>query len=252
MRATQVFGFSQVLCKAARDEQAKVKACEACQQTRPVDRPVAIHPWEWPKRPWARLHIDYAGPLFGKMFLVLIDAHSKWLEVKIVSSATSSATIEHLHSILSVHGLPEVIVSDNGTAFTSAEFQDFMKSNGIRHIRTAPYHPASNGQAEHAVKIVKEGLKKSSKDSLQTQLSRFLFRYRLTPHSTTGVAPSELLLGRCPHSHLDLVKPDLQQHVQSKQFTQAAQRGGKEEKDFESGSSVLAKNFSTGKPWLVR
>ena len=95
------------------------------------------------------------------------------------------------------------------------------------------------------MKIMKEGLKKSSKDSLQTQLSRFLFRYRLTPHSTTGVAPSELLLGRCPHSHLDLVKPDLQQHVQSKQFTQAAQRGGKEEKDFESGSSVLAKNFSS-------
>ena len=109
--------------------EAKVKACDVCQQTRPVDRPVAIHPWEWPKHPWAS---DYAGPLFGKMFLVLIDAHSKWLEVKIVSSATSSATIEHLHSILSVHGLPEVIVSDNGTAFTSAEFQDFMKSNGIR------------------------------------------------------------------------------------------------------------------------
>jgi hypothetical protein len=229
--------------------EAKVKACNACQQTRPLDRPVAIHSWEWPKRPWARLHLDYAGPMYGKMFLVLIDAYSKWLEVKIVTSATSNATIEHLRSIFAVHGLPEVIVSDNGTTFSSAEFQDFMQSNSIRHIRTAPYHPASNGQAERAVKIVKEGLKKSSKDSLQTQLSRFLFRYRLTPHSTTGTAPAELLLSRRPRSHLDLVKPDLQPHVQDKQMAQAATREGRKEKDFVSGSLVSAKNFGTGQPW---
>ena len=99
------------------------------------------------------------------MFLVLIDAYSKWLDVKVVNSATSSATIEHLRSIFSVHGLPETIVTDNGTVFTSAEFENFTKLNGIRHIRTAPYHPASNGQAERAVKIFKEYLKKSSKDS---------------------------------------------------------------------------------------
>lgn len=230
--------------------ETKVKTCDVCQQARPADRPVAIHPWEWPKRPWARLHLDYAGPLFGKMYLILIDAYSKWLEVKIVSSATSSATIEHLRSIFSVHGLPELIVSDNGSVFTSAEFQDFMVGNGIRHIRTAPYHPASNGQAERAVKIVKDALKKSTKDSLQTQLSRFLFRYRLTPHSTTGVAPAELLFGRRPRSHLDLVKPTLQGKVQSKQVMQAAQRGGRQEKDFRPGSLVFAKNFGTGRPWL--
>ena len=104
-----------------------------------------------------------------------------------------------------------------------------MKWNGIRHIRTAPYHPASNGQAERAVKIVKDALKKSSTASLQTRLSRFLFHYRLTPHSTTGIAPAELLLGRRPHSHLDLVKPDLSKTVEDRQFNRSLRKKGKEE-----------------------
>ena len=56
------------------------------------------------------------------------------LNVKMVNSATSNSTIEHLRSVFSVHGLPEAIVTDNGTVFTSSEFQDFMKGNGIRHI----------------------------------------------------------------------------------------------------------------------
>ena len=171
----------------------------------PQNSPVSIHPWEWSNRPWVRLHLDYSGLISGKMFLVIIDAHYKCLDVKMVNSATSNSTIEHLHSVFSVHGLPETIVTDNGTVFTSSEFQDFMKINGIRHIQTAPYHPASNGQAERSVKILKENLKKSSRDSLQIQISRFLFRYRLTPHTTTGVSPVELLLGRRPRSKLDLI-----------------------------------------------
>ena len=135
--------------------------------------------------------------------------------------------------------------------FTSAEFENFTKLNGIRHIRTAPYHPASNGQAERAVKIFKEYLKKSSKDSLETQISRFLFRYRITPHSTTAVSPAELLLGRRPRSHLDFVRPHLEQQVQDKQLAQQANRGGRVAKEFADGSLVFAKNFAvTGPRWL--
>ena len=157
------------------DVEEKVRACNVCQQTRPQNPPVTIHPWEWPKRPWSRLHLDYAGPISGKMFLVLIDAYSKWLDVKVVNSATLSATIEHLRSIFSVHGLPETIVTDNGTVFTSAEFENFTKLNGIRHIRTAPYHPVSNGQAERAVKIFKEYLKKAPRIHWKLRFHAFCF-----------------------------------------------------------------------------
>ena len=82
----------------------------------------------------------------GKMFLIVVDAYSKWLEVIPVNSPTSTTTIEKLRPIFATHGLPDKVISDNGTCFTSVEFVDFMRKNGIRHSTTAPYHPSSNGR----------------------------------------------------------------------------------------------------------
>ena len=130
------------------------------------------------------------------MFLVLVDAHSKWLEVVPVSAATSTVTIEKLRAIFATHGLPERIVTHNGTVFTSEEFENFLHQNGIAHTRTAPYHPTSNGLAERAVQTFKQGIKRLREGTVETKLSRFLSQYRLTPHTTTGRSPAELLLGR--------------------------------------------------------
>ena len=178
------------------DIEAKVKDCLQCQENQKSPPPVPMLPWEWPSKPWMQLYIDHAGPFMGKMFLVIVDSHSKWLEVRMVHSVTSTSTIQELRSVFATHGLPEIIVSDNGTAFTSNEFQEFTSKNSIRHIKTAPYHPASNGLAERAVQTFKEGLKKLTKGSVETKLACFLFQYRLTPHSTTGRSPAELLMGR--------------------------------------------------------
>ena len=119
-----------------------VKQCSDCQTTRKDPPPVPLHPWTWPEKPWSRIHIDYAGPMEGKMFLLMMDAHSKWMEVHSTNSATSTATIELLRKSFATLGLPEVVVSDNATAFTSSEFVEFLKRNGIRHVRTPPYHPS--------------------------------------------------------------------------------------------------------------
>ena len=120
-------------------------------------------------------------------------------------STTSTATIEKLREIFATHGLPKTLVSDNGTNFSSSEFELFMSQNGpngIRHIKVSPYHPASNGQAERAVRVFKEGIVKMEGGSLKTKLARFLLRYRITPHSTTGVSPAELLMNREMHTQL--------------------------------------------------
>lgn len=61
-------------------------------------------------------------------------------------------------SILASQGLPVSVVTDNGAVFTSVEFQEFMENNGIKHIKAA-YHPASNGQVERVVQVLKEGMK---------------------------------------------------------------------------------------------
>ena len=172
-----------------------VKRCAKCQEDHKPPPRSPMRPWEWPDRPWARLHADYAGPIQGKMVLVVVDGHSKWMEALPVQLATSHSTIERLRSVFATHGLPEVLVTDNGTPFTSAEFVAFIQANEITHVMSAPYHPASNGLAERGVQTLKTALKKSPGGvTLETQISRFIFQYRLTPHSTIGIAPAEMLL----------------------------------------------------------
>ena len=95
-----------------------------------------------------------------------------------------------------------------------------MRQNGIQHIKAAPYHPASNGLAERAVQTFKAGVKKTIVGTLEDRISRFLFAYRTTPHTTTGVSPAELLMGRRLKTRLDLVKPGLEERVIDRQARQ--------------------------------
>lgn len=192
-----------------RDIENKVKSCLTYLENRKALVGVPLHPWEWPKKPWRRLHIDYAGPVMGKLFLVIVDAHSKWLYVYPVKSATTKATINCLRSSFCNHGIPEMIVSDNAQCFVSEHMKKFMAHNGVTHVTAAPYHPSSNGLAERAVQTFRELLKRSKGDTLETRLNRALFNYRITPQSTTGLSPAELLMGRKLRCTLDLIHPDL-------------------------------------------
>ena len=79
-----------------------------------------------------------------------------------VVTTPSQQAIKILRNLFATHGLPEMVVSDNGSAFTSAEYQTFVKRNGIRHVRSAPYHPSSNGQAERVVQTFKEAILKTT------------------------------------------------------------------------------------------
>ena len=127
-----------------------MRICGVCQQHSKLPANANLHPWEWPGKAWYRVHIDYAGPFEGKMILVIVDAHSKYIDAHVMTSSTTAATILWLRQTFGTHGLPYTLVSDNGTAFTSHELQNYCRSNGIKHIRSAPFHPASNGLAERA------------------------------------------------------------------------------------------------------
>ena len=195
------------------DLEAVVKSCTTCQSSRHNPPSAPVHPWHWPEQPWSRIHVDYAGPFLGKTFLIIIDAHSKWLDVHMTNSSSSLATIEKLRSSFATFGIPKVIVTDNGTSFTSKEFQMFVTQNGISHLRSAPNHPATNGLAERAVQTFKEGMMKMS-GPLETRLAKFLFHYRITPQTSTGVSPAQMLFGRPLRSRLDLVFPDVGTRIQ--------------------------------------
>lgn len=228
-----------------------VKSCTECQQVKPLPVRAPLQPWSWPTRPWSRLHIDFAGPMDGRTFLVVVDAHTKWLEVIAMKTATALTTVQQLRTLFSKFGVPESIVSDNGPQFAAAEFQEFCKGNGIRHMRIAPYHPASNGLAERGVQTFKGGYRKLTEGTIEDRLARFLLQYRVTPHTTTGCSPAELMFGRKLRTRLDAIKPDVGKTVETKQSQQKEQHDRRSrERTLSVGNKVYVRNFGRGKPWM--
>jgi transposase InsO family protein len=178
----------------------KTFACDACQENRFDPKKGDVVSWPVPEQPWDRVHIDYAPKFHGRALLILVDAHSKWIEIGITAcdNMSSEKTIDMLRGWFNRFGYPRVIVSDNGSNFTSEQFKQFVDSMAVEHKFSAPGHPATNGAAERAVQTVKRALTKILKGpsrDLNKAVEKFLFSYRFTPTST-GVSPSQLFLNR--------------------------------------------------------
>ena len=125
--------------------------------------------------------------------------------MQLVKNTSTGKTIQVLCRSVATHGVPDTIVSDNDSCFTSRAFKDFATANGIKHKTTAFYHPSSNGIAEGAVRTYKEYLRKPSTLSLLIRISKFLLTYRLTTHTVTGEELCKLMFGKIIHSNLYLV-----------------------------------------------
>ena len=187
------------------------------------------------------------------MFLVAVDAYSKWPEVKVLSTTTVSKTLNVLREWFATHGIPEHLVTDNGPQFVAEEFDVFTKHNGIKHTKSAPYHPASNGLAERFIKSMKQSLKASANDgrSLIQRLSSYLLTYRTTAHSTTGVPPCKLLTGRDLRTRLSLIQPSREKTVFDRQARQKASHDRRSRhREWIDGDRVLARNLRDGPDWI--
>ncbi|RUS87372.1 hypothetical protein EGW08_004826 [Elysia chlorotica] len=228
-----------------KDIEVMAKQCSGCMLAQPDPQQSPLHPWTFPDKPWHRIHIDYAGPFQNRMFLVVIDAHSKWAEVIPSTTSTSSATIDILYTIFARFGLPKQLVSDNAPQFSSDEFQNFLRANDIRHITGAPYHPSTNGLAERFVCTFKNAMKSAKSDhgTLHSKLSRFLLAYRNSTHATTGETPAKLLLGRNTRNRLDILKPSLTEKVIEKQSDQVKSQPQGNTRQFDPGETVLTRDY---------
>ena len=152
--------------------------------------------WPTAPRPWSHIHIDHFF-VEDKICLLVVDSLSKYLEVEIVKSVSTKETVECLSSIFACSSLPDTLVSDNATSFTSFEFKEFLSKNGVKHITPPAYCPSSNGQAERSVRTIIDLLKNNrSTQSLTHRLSQVLLQYRSVPHNTTQVAPAVALNNR--------------------------------------------------------
>ncbi|KAL3213425.1 hypothetical protein MRX96_051690 [Rhipicephalus microplus] len=217
----------------------------AFRETRPEMPRAPVHPWEASRNPWSRLHMDFAGPFQGQTFLIVVDSYSKWLEVIPTSSMTSQTVISALQKLFATHGLPDIIVSDNGAQFKSTEFREFLDSNLIRQVTSAPFHPSTNGQAERMVRTTKEGLSCIIQGNWARRLADFTLQQHVTPHTTTGQSPAELLMGRKLSTMLDRLHPDRA----PEKSTRLADSPSKP-RTFQPEYPVFARNYAQGPLWI--
>ena len=225
------------------DIEHMVQNCDNCQKNANCPPASVPHPWDLVSNPMERIHMDYIGPYHNKYVLVMKDAYSGWIEAQTVTSADTKTTVKIMKKWRSRWGLPKQTVTDNGTEFTSGEFKQFARSNGIDHVTSPAYHQSSNGAAERAVQTIKRGLEKKDlqPSKMQEMIDDFLWGYRSTPRDN-GKTPSELFLGWNIRTRLDLIKPEVKTTVKSESVCK---------RNFECNDKVLVKNERRGKDkWI--
>ena len=190
-----------------------VKSCSVCQE---ADKSAkffsSLPPAHVPKvsESWHKLSIDIKGPMYSnprdcRFAIVLVDVFSRWPEVKFVPDVTSSKVIEFLEEVFSREGFCNVLLSDNGSVFTSSEFENFLSACSIKHELAPIYYPQYN-PVERFNGTLKNFIQTCvlSKKPLKTSLPSFLLSYRSSVHPSTGLAPSVLLHNRIMKTKLSL------------------------------------------------
>ena len=171
-----------------------IKKCPECTRDSPPHKEPLI-PTPLPDYPWQKVAADLFI-LKGDTHIVVTDYFSRYPEIVKLKSTTTQSVVTALKSVFSRHGIPETVVSDNGPQFSSQEFSDFASNYQFAHVTSSPHYPASNGQAERAVKTAKQ-LLKNADDPFVALLS-----YRATPLPWCGKSTAELLMGRKLRSNI--------------------------------------------------
>ena len=195
-----------------------VRNCSACaMERRNPSEPMMAS--EAKLRPWQKVGTDM---FFFKRatYLLVVDYCSIYVEIAKLDETTSSDVILHLRSIFARHGIPEVVVSDNGPQYAGHEFARFAERTGCTHITSSPRYPQSNGKLERAVQTVKNLLKKASDPYAA------LLAYRATALEC-GYSPAQLSMGRQLRTSLPVMEATLQPRWDDTKSTQRREMASK-------------------------
>ena len=152
-----------------------------------------------------RVHLDYAGPLRpsskGSLYLlVMVNAFSGYVCAAATKDQTAATTLDFLMKYwVTQFGLPDWIMTDRGVQFESGLMQLICNQFGIKKTRTISYHPAGNGRAEVAVKMIKQQLAVHCAQTAadwEEGLPFCLMTLRSGINTSTGYSPAELFLGK--------------------------------------------------------
>ena len=202
------------------DIEEYIKSCEMCQQNKNPKGPQYGLLQPIPVSGiFDRLHIDIVGPLQPshrghKYIITAIDSFSRYAYAKSVPEVKATDIISFIeHEVITKHGLPSKIVSDNGPQFISSQFKEFIAKLKITHSRTTDYHPQSNGMDERfngtLVKIMRNYVETNQKDWCD-KLIWALMLYNMMPNESTKLSPYSILYGFEPRTPLNIWVSDIE------------------------------------------
>lgn len=174
------------------DIKQMILACPTCLSYSPANTKEPLIQHEVPELPWDKVGIDFCKAL-DKAYMLLVDYHSKFIEIRNLKTTTASAVEGELKLIFATHGIPQIMISDNGPPFDSFSLKSFFKEWDVTHITSSPTYPASNGMVERAIGTAKGLILKAVRSG--NDPIRAILDYNATPK--TGLpSPSEMLMGR--------------------------------------------------------
>ena len=239
-----------------------VASCLACQvSTIEKNATAPIVMTNLPNSPWEAVSVDFKELPTGEYLLVVVDDYSRFPIVELVSSTSARCVVPKLDSIFAVHGTPRVMRTDNGPPFNGAEFASFAEYLDFKHRKVTPLWPQANGEVERMMRNLKKLYRtaKTEQQNWKQALNKYLRNYRATPHSSTGVAPATMLLGRDVRTRLPELPPkrkndkdirDRDQKAKDKMKSNAEKNKTLTKKSIEVGDYVLLKRDGTLKTHL--
>ena len=191
-----------------------VSKCSLCLEHRNSQCKESMLPHEIPDRPWSKLGADLFE-LHQENYLLLVDYYSNFFEVMKLTSTKTPTIIKHCKTTFARHGIPDILISDNGPQFDNAEFTRFAKEWNFTHKTSSPYYPKSNGLAERTIQTLKKVLKKARKDGTDPNLA--ILELRNTPRNNDLGSPAQRLFSRRTKTLLpvsdQLLKPKVVENV---------------------------------------
>ena len=152
----------------------------------------------------------------------MVDYYSKCFGVSHLPNGKSKTVINHIKPQLAIYGIPELMVSDNGSEFSSHEFAEFVREHGFKHITSSPRYTQSNGLAERAVQTAKNLMKKTKVERKDFQFG--LLDYRNTPIEEIGLSPAQMLMGRRTRTKLPTTAALLEQRYPTENIKEGLSR----------------------------
>ena len=232
--------------------------CQAATRSKSTQAPLKMT--ILPDGPWEELSADFHGPLStGDYLLVVVDDYSRFPEVEVITSLSAKTVIPKFDAIFARHGVPKIVKTDNGPPFNGELFTKWGKSIGFHHKKITPLWPQSNGEAERMMDTLGKLIRvcHQEKSSWKQHLFKFLRHYRVTPHSTTGMSPTEMLYSRKIRTDLPSMKKSVhfqdtvakaeQRDERMKSYMKELADRSKREVDMKIDDKVLVKQRQTSK-----